>query len=77
VTLVSITSNEPANNKDPDVQDAALGTDDRRFSLRAERDTGHGSAGRVYTVTYRVTGKAGNATVKTATVTVPANNGGN
>jgi hypothetical protein len=76
VTLVSITSNEPANNKDPDVQDAAFGTDDRTFSLRAERDTGHGSSGRIYTVTYRVTDKAGNATVKSATVTVPANNGG-
>ena len=76
VTLVSITSNEPANNKDPDIQDAVFGTDDRTFSLRAERDTGHGSSGRIYTVTYRVTDKAGNATVKSAIVTVPANNGG-
>ena len=76
VTLVSITSNEPANNKDPDIQDAVFGTDDRAFSLRAERDTSHGSSGRIYTVTYRVTDKAGNATVKSAIVTVPANNGG-
>ena len=50
--------------------------DDRTFSLRAERDTGHGSTGRIYTVTYRVTDKAGNATVKSAIVTVPADNGG-
>jgi hypothetical protein len=76
VTLVSITSNEPPNGKDPDIQDAAFGTDDRTFSLRAERDTGQGSTGRVYTITYRVTDKAGNATVKTATVTVPADQGG-
>jgi hypothetical protein len=76
VTLVSITSNEPANNKEADIQDAEFGTDDRTFSLRAERDTGHGSTGRIYTVTYRVTDKAGNATVKSAIVTVPADSGG-
>jgi len=82
VTLVSITSNEPATgflgagDKGPDIDGAAFGTDDRTFSLRAERDTGHGSTGRIYTVTYRVTDKAGNATVKSATVTVPADSGG-
>ena len=57
VTLVSITSNEPANNKEADIQDAGFGTDDRTFSLRAERDTDHGGTGRIYTVTYRVTDK--------------------
>jgi len=77
VTLVSITSNEPSNNKDPDIQGAEFGTDDRTFALRAERDTGHGLIGRVYTVTYRVTDQAGNATTRTATVTVPADSGGN
>ncbi len=74
VTLVSITSNEPANDKEPDVDGAAFGTDDRAFSLRAERETGHGRTGRVYTVTYRVTDRSGNATIETATVT--ANQGG-
>jgi uncharacterized repeat protein (TIGR01451 family) len=82
VTLVSITSNEPAEgflgqgDRGPDVEGAAFGTDDRAFSVRAERGTGHGSTGRVYTVTYRVTDRSGNSTVSTATVTVPANNGG-
>jgi hypothetical protein len=76
VTLVSIVSSDGVNVKEPDIQGAAFGTDDRAFSLRAERDTGHGSAGRVYTVTYRVTDASGNATTSTATVTVPANNGG-
>lgn len=76
VTLVSITSNEPADKKEPDIQGAAFGTDDRTFSLRAERETGHDRTGRVYTVTYRVTDASNNATVKSATVTVPANNGG-
>ena len=79
VTLVSITSNEPESgflgqgDQAPDIQGAAFGTDDRTFSVRAERGTGQGSTGRVYTVTYRVTDKSGNATTKTATVTVPTN----
>ena len=76
VTLVSITSNEPEDKKDPDIQGAAFGTDDRTFSLRAERDTGRGATGRVYTVTYRVADNAGNATVKSAVVTVPTSNSG-
>jgi len=76
VVLVSISSNEPPNNKEPDIQGAAFGTDDRVFSLRSERDTGKGSTGRVYTVTYRVTDKSGNATVKSAIVTVPTSNSG-
>ena len=82
VTLVSITSNEAAGgvigqgDKGPDVQGAAFGTDDRTFALRAERETGLDSTGRVYTVTYRVTDTSGNATVKSAIVTVPTSNSG-
>jgi hypothetical protein len=71
-----LTSNEPPNNKDPDIAGAAFGTDDRMFSLRSERGTGNGSPGRIYTVTYRVTDKSGNATVKSAIVTVPTSNSG-
>jgi uncharacterized repeat protein (TIGR01451 family) len=83
VTLVSITSNEPDTgflgngDQGPDIQGAAFGTDDRVFSLRSERGTGKGSTGRIYTVTYRVTDKSGNATVKNAMVTVPTSQGGN
>ena len=50
-------------------------SDDRAFQLEADRDTGHGSTGRVYTITYKVTDKSGNSTLQTATVTVPANQG--
>jgi len=64
LTLVSITSNEPAvgfigdGDKGPDFEGAAFGTDDR------------------VTATYRVTDKSGNATEQTSTVTVPTNNSG-
>jgi uncharacterized repeat protein (TIGR01451 family) len=77
VRLISITSNEAATgvigtgDQGPDFEGAAIGTDDRTFSLRAERATSKGSTGRVYTVTYRVTDASANVTVKTATVTVP------
>jgi hypothetical protein len=80
VTLVSITSNEPESgflgngDNGPDIQGAEFGTDDRVFSLRSERGTGQGSAGRIYTITYRVTDGSGNATVRSATVTVPTSN---
>jgi hypothetical protein len=83
VTLVSITSNEPESgflgqgDKAPDIDGAAFGTDDRTFFVRAERGTGQGRTGRVYSVTYRVTDKSGNATTKTATVTVPNSQGDN
>jgi hypothetical protein len=82
VTLVSITSNEPAEgaigkgDKGPDVQDAEFGSDDRTFALRAERETGQGSTGRAYTVTYRVMDVSGNTTEATATVTVATDNSG-
>jgi uncharacterized repeat protein (TIGR01451 family) len=83
VTLISITSNEPEagflgqGDNAPDIEGAAFGTDDRVFSLRSERGTGNRSTGRIYTVTYRVTDKSGNATVKSAIVTVPTSQGGN
>jgi hypothetical protein len=74
VRLVSITSNEPDEglgdgDMPNDVQEAAFGTDDREFLLRAER-SGLGS-GRVYTVTYEVRDGSGNFTTRVATVRVP------
>jgi hypothetical protein len=74
VSLVSITSDEPDDglgdgDAPNDVQDATLGTDDRTFSLRRERQ-GSGD-GRVYTVTYRAIDTSGNTTEQVATVTVP------
>jgi len=78
IELVSIVSNEPDDglgdgDTPNDIQDAAIGTDDRSFLLRAER-SGEGS-GRVYTVTYRATDSAGNATNVAAQVNVPLNQG--
>lgn len=69
VSLVSITCNEPI---DPakDVVGATYGTDDRDFSLRAER-VGQRKEGRVYTVTYSATDAAGNTATASATVAVP------
>jgi uncharacterized repeat protein (TIGR01451 family) len=83
VTLVSITSNEPATgilgngDKGPDVQGASYNTDDRAFSLRAERATGGNHTGRVYTIKYRVMDASGNFSEATATVKVPTSNSGN
>jgi hypothetical protein len=82
VTLVSVTSNEPETgflgngDKGPDIEGAAIGTDDRAFSLRAERGTGVQSTGRVYTITYRATDRSGNASEAKAIVTVPTNGSG-
>lgn len=79
ITLVSITSNEPATgfigngDKGPDIIGAAFGTDDRVFSLRAERGTRPGNTGRVYTIVYRATDASGNTTEGYTTVTVPRN----
>jgi endo-1,4-beta-xylanase len=74
VRLVSIVSNEPDDglgdgDMSNDIQDAAVGTDDREFKVRAER-SGLGG-GRTYTVTYEVSDASGNTTVRSATVTVP------
>jgi uncharacterized repeat protein (TIGR01451 family) len=82
VKLVSVVSNEPETgflgngDKGPDIEGAAIGTDDRAFSLRSERGTGRGSTGRVYTITYRATDVSGNVRDVTATVTVPTSNSG-
>jgi hypothetical protein len=71
VQLVSITSSE--RNDSIDIQavgggQVAFGTDVRSFLLRAERNTS--SNPRIYTVTYRVTDAAGNATMASAQVQV-------
>lgn len=71
VVLESITINE-VNGLPSDIEGAAYGTQDTEFSLRAERN-GYGD-GRIYTITYTVTDKAGNKTKATATVTVPKGN---
>ena len=72
--LESVTSSEPDNGTGDgdttnDIQGVNPGTDDRSFSLRAER-AGNGS-GRVYTVLGSVTDASGNATDGTAQIVVP------
>ncbi len=67
VVLTSITSNEPDSGQG-DIQ-ANIGAAATTFSLRAER-SGNGM-GRIYTITYTATDKAGNKTVTSVTVTVP------
>lgn len=74
IQLIAAMSNEPDNSlgdgtTSGDIQDAAVGTDDRAFLLRAER-SGTG-AGRIYTVTYRATDASSNVTVVSAQVVVP------
>lgn len=76
VSLVSITASEGDNvlgdgNTSDDIQGADFGTDDRAFSLRAER-SGKGT-GRIYTITYSATDASGNAASASAAVTVPHN----
>lgn len=73
VRLVSITSSEAdsghgSKDKEPDIQDAEYGTDDRTFLLRAERNGD--DSGRIYTIEYSVTDQAGHVTNGTAAVTV-------
>ena len=74
VVLQSITSSEADNGLGDgdvpgDIQDAAFGTFDSSFQLRAER-SGSGS-GRTYTVTYAATDASGNVTTVSTTVFVP------
>jgi fibronectin type 3 domain-containing protein len=69
VVLTSITSNEPDSGQG-DIQ-AMTGTAATTFSVRAER-LGSGS-GRVYTITYTITDKAGNQSTQVGTVSVPHN----
>jgi hypothetical protein len=58
VRLVSVVSNPDPRRTADDIQGAAIGTDDRSFRLRAEKNR-HGI--RIYTATYRATDAAGNA----------------
>jgi hypothetical protein len=72
IKLESITASEAL--ADADIQNALLGTDDRSFSLAAER-AGTNQAGRIYTVTYSATDASGNKVTASATVTVPHDQG--
>jgi hypothetical protein len=67
VELSAITSNEP-DSGEGDIQ-AELGTPAALFRLRAER-LGSGK-GRIYTITYTITDRAGKSTNASATVEVP------
>jgi hypothetical protein len=76
VKLVAVTSNEPghprlpgAGNAEPDISDAAMGTDDRDVNLRAERSGRN--VGRVYTLTYELADASGNTTRQSVEVRVP------
>jgi hypothetical protein len=62
IELVSIASND-ANGRGAEVEDAAFGTDDRQFKVRA-------SPGAVYTVVYRAIDAAGNKAESAATVEI-------
>lgn len=73
IVLQSIVSSEPDDGRGDgkttgDIQQAAIGTDDRDFQLRVER-SGQARA-RIYSVTYRATDASGNATVVTRQVRV-------
>jgi len=72
VQLVSITCDD-ACNPAKDIAEAAFGTNDRAFKLRAHR-TGGGS-GRAYTITYEASDAAGNRTTVATIVTVPYDQG--
>lgn len=74
VKLISVASNEADNglgdgDTGEDIQDASIGTDDRKLALRAER-SGTGT-GRIYTLTYEARDAAGNTSTASVTVTVP------
>ncbi len=72
--LTSVTSDEPDNGNGDgdtvnDIQNAAIGTADLQFDLRAER-AGNGD-GRVYTATYTAADGSGNDVSDADTVVVP------
>ncbi|MBY0494736.1 MAG: carboxypeptidase regulatory-like domain-containing protein [Cyanobacteria bacterium] len=69
ITLVSITESGDNRNRKADVEDAAFGTDDRVFRVRAES----GRTDHVYTVVYRATDRSGNATDVSSRVVVRKN----
>lgn len=74
VILTSLESNEPNDEKgigndEADIQEANVGTEDYNFKLRAERSGN--KEGRIYTITYTATDKAGNSITKSAIVVVP------
>ncbi|WP_342044850.1 OmpL47-type beta-barrel domain-containing protein [Bacillus sp. OTU530] len=75
IVLTSITSNEVLQPND--IQNAAYNVPLKNFTdsfeLRAERNGNEdkNKSGRIYTITYTATDKAGNVAVQTATVTVP------
>ncbi|MFD0698091.1 carbohydrate binding domain-containing protein [Paenibacillus sp. GCM10027628] len=73
VVLTSITSNE-ADSDTSDIE-ANIGTEANSFSLRAER-LGNGT-GRIYTITYTATDKAGNKVTSSVPITVPHDQSGN
>lgn len=75
ITLVSVTSNEPDNGTgDGDSANDIVIVDNYHFKLRAER-SGSG-AGRIYTITYRVTDACGNSATQSVSVVVPKSKGG-
>jgi len=72
IMLVSITANEPLDKDD--IQVGKLFTDIRQFQLKAKR-AGNNLAGRIYTVTYAAKDASGNGIMKSATITVPHDQG--
>lgn len=64
-TNLSVTSNEPANGREPDW----IVTDNHHVQLRAERSGK--SDGRIYTITVTATDHYGNTSSRSITVTVP------
>jgi len=75
VVISKVTSDEIENgNGDGNtLNDIVIAANCKSVQLRAERDGG--GDGRVYTITFKVTDASGNATTKTAKVTVPKSQG--
>lgn len=81
VVLESVTSNEPDDfpgsgdgMTSNDIQDAATGTEDLQFKLRAERNTA--GSGRTYAITYRSTDSQGNTLSRSVSLFVSHDQGG-